>query len=102
MDSSELVSLHELCRFYHIEMQFATSLCDNELIDAVWVGDLCCIHINQLAEFEQMLRLSQELEINVAGLEAVKHLLIRVRELQREITRLQTLVDQQFHSPENQ
>lgn len=90
MDSSELIPLVELCKFYHIEMQFATQLCDNELIEAIWVGDLQCIHINQLADFEQLLRLNQELEINVPGLEAIKHLLYRIRELQNEVNRLQS------------
>lgn len=93
MDSSELVSLGELCKFYHIEMQFAISLCDNDLIDSIWVGELQCIHIDQLADFEQLLRLSQELEINLAGLEVIKHLLSRIKELQQEVRRLQFELD---------
>lgn len=90
MDSSELVPLTELCKFYEINMPFAVSLCENELIHSIWVGELQCIHIDQLEEFERLLRLNRELEINVAGLEAVKHLLLRIRELQQEIAQLRS------------
>jgi chaperone modulatory protein CbpM len=47
-----------------------------------------CVSRDELGDMERMIRLHYELDINYAGLEAIHHLLERVREMQKELNQL--------------
>lgn len=73
---------------YNIEYSFIHALEEAGLIELVSREEKMYLHFNQLQDLERFIRLHYELEINLEGLEAVSHLLQRVKDLQQEITLL--------------
>lgn len=74
--------------YYNIEISFVQKLDEHGLIELDRSGETILIAFEQLSDLEKYVHLYYELEINLEGLETIKHLLNRVNELQKEITRL--------------
>lgn len=81
----KLIAVEECCRSYNIEFTFLESLNEFGLIEIVPVDDNRFLPEEQLKDLERMIRLHDELGINMAGIDAISHLLKRVDDLQREI-----------------
>lgn len=81
----KLIAVEECCRSYNIEFTFLESLNEFGLIEIVPVDDNRFLPEEQLKDLERMIRLYDELGINMAGIDAISHLLKRVDDLQREI-----------------
>jgi hypothetical protein len=93
MDNPKYIPINELCERYEIEVSFIRELGDFGLIRIVQDPDGYresgeCIDHDTLADVERMIRLHYDLDINLAGIEAIHHLLERVRNMQRELTEL--------------
>ncbi len=84
MNYDDLIPAEELCLRYKVEQQFVSSLNDSGIIQLVTVKETDYIPCDHLASFEKMIRLHRELEINLAGLEAVFHLLNKIDKLQQD------------------
>lgn len=84
MNLDELIATEELCERYRIEHTFIRSLNDSGLLEVITVEKTEYIHCNKMAEFEKMLRMHFDLEINLEGLEAVNHLLKKLNTLKQE------------------
>jgi chaperone modulatory protein CbpM len=89
MESEELISADELCTHYHIEYSLIQTFHESGLIDVTLVQETRYLPGSQLPKLERLVRLHHELDINVAGLEAIVHLLERMEHKQQEIQRLQ-------------
>ena len=88
MRSEELIPADEICVRYQVERQFVSSLYESGIIEIVTVQETEYIHCDHLADFEKMMRLHKELDINLEGLEAISHLLRQIQELQKDNMRL--------------
>lgn len=84
MNYEDLIPAEEICIRYQVERQFVISLCESGIIEVVKVKETEYIPSDHLSDFEKMMRLHKELEINLAGLEAVNHLLKRIDRLQQD------------------
>jgi len=78
----------ECLRIYEVEESFITSLEDVGLIQVIDQGEDKFIEYEDLSELEQFIRWHYELNINAEGIDALRHLLQRVRSLQSEIEQL--------------
>lgn len=58
------------------------------MIETVVVSETQFLHVPQLRKIERMIRLHNELDINVEGIEAIHTLLRRIDDMEREITAL--------------
>lgn len=83
MNLEELIAAEELCEKYKVEYTFIRSLSESGLIEVIQVEQREYVHCDKMAEFEKLRRLHYDLEINLAGLEAVQHLLEQVKHLQK-------------------
>lgn len=81
----KLIAVEECCTIYNIEFTFLESLNDFGLIEIVPLEDKHFLHEEQLKDLERMIRLHYELDINMAGIDAISHLLTRMHALQEEI-----------------
>jgi hypothetical protein len=90
MDNDRYIPLDQICDSYEIEVAFVQGLESFGLVQIVHESTGDCIDRESLADIERMIRLHYDLEINMAGLEAIHHLLERVREMQREIALLKS------------
>lgn len=77
----------ECIRIYEVEESFIESLHDSGLIHVV-DEDERFIEYEELADLEQFIRWHTEMDINVAGIEALHHLLGRLKSLQAEMDEL--------------
>ncbi|MGN6437811.1 MAG: chaperone modulator CbpM [Agriterribacter sp.] len=86
--SEDLILRDECCRRYNIEISFLETLNEYGLIEVVSVEEKQFVHTGQLSELEKFIRLHQDLEINVAGLDVISNLLSRMKQMQQEISAL--------------
>lgn len=85
---TRLIPASTCCTNYNVEYTFIQTLEEAGLIEVYWVEAQSFVPENQLSALEQYTRLYNELGINEAGIEAIAHLLRRMRLLQDEMTGL--------------
>ena len=88
MKTDQLISIETFCISHNIDVSFINSLQQSGLIEVIPVKETTFIPVNQLTELEKFVRLHYELDINLEGMEAVIHLLQRVKDMQHEIITL--------------
>lgn len=89
MEKEKKISVEQCCVYYSIETSFVQQLDEHGLIQLVHSDEKTFIAHEQLPDLERYMRLHYDLEINMEGLEAIKHLLERMQYLQKEVKRLQ-------------
>lgn len=93
MEKQNRISAEQCCTYYAIEISFLQQLYEHGLIELTRYENNFFVHYEQLPHLEKYIRLHYELDINLQGLEAIKHLLTRIQNLQQEIIRLQNEVE---------
>ena len=88
MNTENLIPVLTICSTHKIEPEFFKSLSESGLIQLITHEEIIYIPEEKLAETESMIRLYSELGINVEGIEAILHLVQRVKDLQDELTRV--------------
>ncbi|HLN73155.1 MAG: chaperone modulator CbpM [Methylococcaceae bacterium] len=85
MEQRKLISTTEFCTIHNVEVSFLQSLEETGLIEIQTIEDIGFIPISQLPELERMVRLHNELDINMEGIDTINHLLNRIMEMQHEM-----------------
>lgn len=88
MDTKKLISAHEFCIRHNLEVSFIHSLEETGLIEITTIEETGFIQQSQLQLLEKIVRLYNELGINVEGIDTITHLLHRIMDLQDEVTAL--------------
>jgi chaperone modulatory protein CbpM len=88
MENEHYISAQEFCGYHEVEYTFIRSLNEAGLLQITTVNQITVIPQSELPRLERMIRLHQELEINVAGIGAISHLLDRVAAMQDDIRQL--------------
>lgn len=88
MEQANRISIEQCCVYYNIEVSFVQQLYDHGLIELSRSDEAVFIAFEQLSDLEKYTHMHYELEINMEGLETIKHLLDRVDSLQKEVKRL--------------
>ena len=88
MQNNELILAEEFCTHYKIQLSFINNLNQFGLIEITSVEEKPYIPQSQLQKLEQIIRLHHDLDINLEGIDAITHLLDRVKSLQSEIAGL--------------
>lgn len=86
---NELIILNDFCSHCNIEPDFVLMLGEDGLIDIEVRNNTNCFPASQLAELERYAHLYYDLSINIAGIDAIRHLLDRMENLQRQIHQLE-------------
>ena len=86
---NEIRILYSEClEIYKIERSFVEELNQSGLVRLVTEQDREFVECDELEYLEQFIRWNRDLDINVAGIEALHHLLQRMNSLQDELNRL--------------
>ena len=88
MAAQHLIPISEFCVYHAIEHSFITDLYDAGLIGIVVQQDVNFIEESDLQQLEKLVRLHHELEINIAGIAAIAHLLQQAEETREELRQL--------------
>jgi chaperone modulatory protein CbpM len=85
MTKTHLIATAEICIHHNVEYTFISSLSEAGLVELQIVDTKAYIPETELQKLEKMIRMHHELEINIAGIEAITHLLQRVEQMQEEL-----------------
>ena len=88
MQNEDIIRASEFCMHQNIELSFIYSLKEYGLIETVIMDEQLFLPVSELGRLEKIIRLHFELEINLAGIESITHLLKRITEMQEHITLL--------------
>ena len=91
-DPEDLITSEACCSYYNIELTFLQSLNEYGLIEILSVEEKQYLHNTQLSELEKFIRLHYELGINVEGIDAIAHLLLKMKTMQEEMAELRNLL----------
>ena len=91
-----MIAAQEFCNHYQVSFTFMTSLHEAGLIDMTMVEGQQFLNVDNLCDVEKLVRLHTELEINEEGVEAIAHLLQRMKDMQNELK----LLGQQLRLPQ--
>ena len=80
-----LIAASDICTYHNVEYTFISSLEEAGLVALKVVDHTAYIPQTELQKLEKMIRMHHELEINIAGIEAISHLLERMEQLQEEM-----------------
>ena len=80
----------ECLKIYEVEESFIESLHEVGLIQVVVSNEEKFIEYDELSDFEQFIRWYYEMDINVEGIDALRHVLEKVKSLQTEIDLLRS------------
>jgi hypothetical protein len=88
MTTATLITAVDFCTWHQVEYTFICSLREAGLVEITIIDKTEYIPETQLQKLEKMIRLHHELEINVAGIEAISHLLEKLEDIQDEMRTL--------------
>ncbi|WP_295668441.1 chaperone modulator CbpM [uncultured Mucilaginibacter sp.] len=84
-EMENLIAITTICTYHEVEYTFINSLSEAGLLHLELIDQTSYIPESDLQRLEKMIRLHDELEINVAGIEAITHLLERIEQMQEEL-----------------
>lgn len=85
---TEFITITEYCVNYDIEPSFIISLEESGIIIFTIIGEEKYIHQEQFSELDKYIHLHYDLHINIEGIDAIRHLLQKVNQMQEEIREL--------------
>jgi hypothetical protein len=86
MSTGEMIPADIFCLQHHIELSFIYSLKDSGLLEIHIVEEKVFVPADELSNLEKLVRLSQDMDINMEGIETISHLLQRMKAMQQQIT----------------
>lgn len=84
MPEEEIISLESFCSHYQVDRNFIETLESYGLISFSYQENQRYIFRDDVVELEKYSRMYYELNINVPGIEALNHLLEKIKKLQQE------------------
>ena len=88
MLTEEMIPVETFCIHHKIELAFIYSLNNSGLIEIANIKEQVFVPVSQLPQLEKMVRLYQEMDINLEGIETITYLLQRMNEMQQMIVQL--------------
>ncbi|MBC7934243.1 MAG: MerR family transcriptional regulator [Rhizobacter sp.] len=93
MEKEQMIPVSEFCMYHNVELSFIYSLKNSGLIDIEVVCEKMFVSTNELKQLETLMRLKEEMDINLEGIEAISYLLQRINEMQQVILQLNNRLD---------
>jgi hypothetical protein len=84
MSDQEIIPIEICCSYYNIELEFVQTLEEYGLISISYRETKGFIQQEDVAQLEQFSRMYYDLSINVPGIDALHHLLEKIKKLQQE------------------
>jgi hypothetical protein len=84
MSDDEIIPIEMFCSYYNVERTFLETLESHGLISISYREDQRFILKEEVVELEKYSRMYYELNINVPGIEALKNLLEKIKQLQQD------------------
>ena len=89
MEGHELILVTDFCKYHEVPGTFLSALCEAGLIEIVLVEEEQYLKPDEMREVEKLVRIHTEMDINIAGIEAIAHLLHRMDDMSKRLRLLQ-------------
>ena len=90
MQTEPFIPADTVCEYYKIEISFIDSLQEYGLLEINTIDEKKFIPNDKIDELEKFIHLHYDLDINIAGIDAISNLLKRMKDLQDEIASLKS------------
>ena len=87
MKQIEYITIDELCNHYEIETSFILNLNEYGLLHIKTVESVQCIYKEDIRSLEKIIRLQQDLNLNLEGIDTVFNLLDKIEALKKELNK---------------
>jgi hypothetical protein len=88
MKMKNLIPIPVLCAHYEVELSFFSNLSEMGLFEIKTIENSHYIDSDAVCNIEKMIRMHQELDVNMEGIDVVFNLLQKIDVLQNELTAL--------------
>lgn len=85
MKTDKFLLITEICQYYHIESDFFEEIEYHQLLEIHQISGQKFIHQKQLNRLEKILRLHDELDLNLQGIDVVFGMMKRIEKLEKEL-----------------
>lgn len=89
MQTEQLIQADTFCVYHNIELSFINLLHENGLIEITTKEEKTYIPESNLEQLEKLVRLHNDLNVNLEGVEVITYLLEQLKQQKSEIIRLQ-------------
>lgn len=87
----EGIQIEVFCKFHNVDIQLVYSFIDNGFVEIVKESEATFIPESDVENLERCVRLTNDLGVNLAGLEVIHNMRSRMIELRRELNYLKRL-----------
>ena len=98
MDTEQWIPADAFCTHFNIEVAFIQALESFGLIEVTTIQEKRFIPNDRLKDLEQYVHLHYDLGINLEGIDAITHMLHRVKAMQQEVAQLRYQLQAYHHS----
>lgn len=88
----DFITIQEFCIHHKAEPDFLNALAESGMLTLIEVNEGKAIQYEHLPELECYIRWHYELDINLEGIDAMRHLLEKVKGLQEAVIQLKSLL----------
>ncbi|MFI5130945.1 MAG: chaperone modulator CbpM [Chitinophagales bacterium] len=88
MQKRDMIPAKEFCTSHNLEVSFIYTLQQYGLLEITTIEETVYLSASELPQAERIARLHSDLGINIEGIDAIKHLLQRITDMQDEIIML--------------
>lgn len=85
MSLENFIPVNTLCTHYKVELSFFDNLNAIGLIEIQTVEEMQYVHRDSIYDIEKMIRMHQDLDVNIEGIDVVLNLLQKIDALKKEI-----------------
>ncbi len=89
MNTIEFIPVAHLSKQYSIEETFIIDLHDKGVLHLNIVEETHCLHCDSMPVFEKIMRIHDELHINIEGIDVILNLLDKIDNLNRQLVKTQ-------------
>ena len=86
MQSENLIAVNEFCTGHHIDVTFISTLHQFGFIELTTIEQANFLIIDDLPRIEKIIRLHNELDINLEGIDAIIYLLEKINSMEYELS----------------
>ena len=93
MENEHLITVETVSSHYKIETTFIQTLNEYGLIEITRINETEFIEKDRLGDVEKMMNLYYDLNINMEGIDAISHLLKKLKDTQKELVSLRNRLE---------
>jgi hypothetical protein len=93
MENKDLIPITELSRVYQLDLVFFETLFEFDIIEFTIYEEVKLVPLTAIPKLEQIIRIHQELDVNIEGVDVILNLVQKIDQLESEIQNLRNRLD---------